>query len=274
MRYVQVDVAICKGGNSKAEMNRAHTLQQQEMALMQQQLQNQMNQIGQVNAVVDPIIKNGGMTPEEETAMKSITMNTLPQTFNNAVGQINNQLVQRGITGGGMAGSGDIARNFGSLAAMEGQLQQQGLSDIQIQKANLLRQALGAKMGVAGMFGQNTGMFNQGSTNALNAGVNAANNADQAQSSFMGSLFGALTYPFSITTKPICWIARAVYGESDPRWLQFRNVMLRNAETSHLWRVVLGAYIAIGEPLSWMVGRSRVLKFVFRKVFDGVLANA
>src|SRR5581483_8215116 len=184
-------LGMCSGGNSKQEMQQADAQRAQENQLMQQQLQMQMDQIGGVNSILDPIISAGGMLPSQQSALTSLALNSIPQQFNNVAGQINQNLVARGITGGQNAGSGDIARNFGQLGAMEAGLQQQSLSQIQLQKQQQLMQALGAKMGVANLFGQNTGMFNQGANSALNSGVTAANNADQAMTSFMGSLMGA-----------------------------------------------------------------------------------
>jgi len=188
---------MCSGGNSKQEMQQADAQRAQENQLMQQQLQMQMDQIGGVNSILDPIISAGGMLPSQQSALTSLALNSIPQQFNNVAGQINQNLVARGITGGQNAGSGDIARNFGQLGAMEAGLQQQSLSQIQLQKQQQLMQALGAKMGVANLFGQNTGMFNQGANSALNSGVTAANNADQAMTSFMGSLMGAAAAPFA-----------------------------------------------------------------------------
>jgi len=49
--------------------------------------------------------------------MTSLVMNNIPAQFRGIQGNINNQLVARGITGGQSgAGSGDVARQFGQLA--------------------------------------------------------------------------------------------------------------------------------------------------------------
>lgn len=184
---------MCKGDNSKAEQAAADAQRAQQNQLMQQQLQMQMQQLQGVNSVLDPIIQAGGMSPGQESALTSLAINQLPQDFRQTQGAINQSLVARGISGGaGGAGSGDIARNFGQLGAMEDYMKGTALSNIQVQKQQQLMQALGAKMGVAGMFGQNTGLFNQGMLGSLNSGVTAANNADQAATSWMGPVFGAL----------------------------------------------------------------------------------
>lgn len=169
---------MLKGDHSAKEQSNADAIRQQQFDLMQKQLSG-------VNAVLDPLIASGGMTPQQQAAMTSIALNDIPQQFKGVQGNINEQLVARGITGGGMAGSGDIARNFGALGAMEAGLQQQSLSNIQMQKQQQLMQALGIKSGL-------TGMFNQGGLSALSSGVTAANNADQASASFWGPLLGAV----------------------------------------------------------------------------------
>lgn len=266
-----------KGDHSSQEQSNADQLRQQENNLMQQQLQMQMKQLSGVNAAVDPIIAQGGMSPQQQASETAQMMNNLPAQFQGIQGNINQQLVSRGMTGGGMAGSGDVARNFGSLGAMEAGLQQQGLMGIQQQKYQQLMQAIGAKMGVAGMFGNNVGGFNSGTMGAMNAGVTAANNADQAQTSWLGPMMGALGSlgGAAITggfggSKP-CWIARAVYGENDPRWVVFRDKFIARSEDSYVTRILLGLYIIFGEPVAELVKRSSLLKKMFKRWFDRVI---
>lgn len=167
-----------KGGHSSAEQSNADKVRQQQFNLMQQQLQS-------VNSILNPMIANGGMMPSQQQALTAIALNDIPQQFQGVQGNINEQLVARGITGGGMAGSGDIARNFGQLGAMEAGLQQNALSNVQLQKQQQLMNALQIKGGMLGM-------FNQGGLSALGSGVTAANNADQAQTSAFGAMMGAL----------------------------------------------------------------------------------
>jgi hypothetical protein len=187
-------VAEVKGGASRAEQAAADQQRQAQTNLMQQQLNMQMGQLNAVNQTVDPMIAKGGLAPGVENAMTSLVMNQLPQTFNNMQGQINNSLVQRGITGGQMgAGSGDVARNYGQLGAMQAAMQQQGLGNIQLDKQNALMQDLALKMNVGQQYGQNTGLFNSGAQGALNSGVTAANNADQAATGLWGAAISGLT---------------------------------------------------------------------------------
>lgn len=186
------DIAECKGGASKQEQAAADQQRNQENQLMQQQLNMQMGQLNSVNSVLDPMIANGGLAPGVQNAMTSLVMNQLPQTYRQGVGAINNALAARGISGGQAAGSGDIGRDFGAMASALGNQQQQGLSNIQLAKQGALMNDLGLKMGIGSQFGANVGGFNQGALGALGQGVTAAHNVDQAQTSWMGPLFGAL----------------------------------------------------------------------------------
>jgi hypothetical protein len=204
---------LCKGGNSQTEMTQSNQQLNLQNSLAQQQLQqqNQMlsmakGQIGMVNPSLQAIIANGGMLPQQEAAMRSLAINQLPQQYNSLVGQINNQLVQRGVTGGFNAGSGDIARQFGSLGAQEAGQELQSLEGIQLAKGQGLFNAMNTALGTAGAYGSlgaqsgaNVGTFNSGASSSLGSGVTSAGNADQNQTGFWGGLFGALTSPFSIS---------------------------------------------------------------------------
>lgn len=182
-----------KGGNSQSEMQRANQISSQQLGLQQQQLQLQQNQLGMVNPQLQQIIANGGMLPAQQAAMTSNALNQIGAGEQQAVGAINQNLVARGITGGQNAGSGDIARNYGAL--QQGLLGQtaQSLNDIQIAKGQGLNNALNTALGIGGMYGQQATSFGGQGVSALGAGVQAANNADQAQTGFWGSLIGGLT---------------------------------------------------------------------------------
>lgn len=170
---------LCKGDASKAEQARADKISDTQLQIMQKQL-------GMVDPVLQQIIANGGMMPGTQAALTSIAMNSLPAEYQNLTGQLSNQLVQRGVTGGGMAGGGDIARQFGALGSAEAGQQAGLLSNIQLAKEGGLERALGMGLGL-------TGMFNQGGLQALGTGQQAAGQADAASSAFWGSLFGGLS---------------------------------------------------------------------------------
>jgi len=189
--------------------------------------------------------------------------------------------VARGITGGQNAGSGDIARNFGQLGAMQAALQQQGAigtaETMNQQRLGLLQNDLGLKLGIANQYGGNIGTFNSGASNALNSGVTAANNVDQAATSWMGPVFGALgglggslisPGGFLNKGKPGCWIARAVYGEESP-FAEFVRVRLwQHAAIDWKFNILMRLYMKYGEFVAGIVRKSSILSRAFRYMFD------
>ncbi|MCZ6860659.1 MAG: FecR domain-containing protein [Alphaproteobacteria bacterium] len=65
-----------------------------------------------------------------------------------------------------------------------------------------------------------------------------------------------------------CWVARAVYGEDDPRWRHFRAWLLAESPT---WFRAL--YIRHGERFSgWLAGRTRI-KLMIRQWMDQRIAG-
>ena len=192
-------MVLCKGGNSQQAMATDTQQQALQNQLAQQQLELQQQQIGGYNNFLQQLTAGQGFLPGVQSALTSQALNSLPQQYNNLFGQINNQLVQRGITGGANAGSGDIARNFGALGAQEAGQQAQLLSQIPILGQQNLMQANQTALGIGSMYGQNVNSFNTGASSAGGQATSAAQAADQSQTGFWGSLFGALTSPFSIT---------------------------------------------------------------------------
>ena len=262
-----------KGGNSKAEMERANQISDQQLQLQKQQLGMQQSQLAGVNSVLDPLIKAGGMTPAQEAALTSLSLNNIPQNFAQSRAALNQDLVARGITGGPFAGGGEAGREFGGLYAMENALKQQSLSQIQLQKQQQLMQALQTKMGIGGQYGQNVSGFGNQGINALGIGQQAAQASDTASSNFWGSVIGAaagMVNPIKIPGTG-CWIARIVYGADNPLWLIARERFSRKADGSvfycHLWNL----YQKYGERLSRVVKRSRVMTAIAKQFFDGLI---
>lgn len=181
-----------KGDHSQAEQQAADNQRQMETQLMQQQLGMFNRQLNQVNASLNPMIAQGGLPPAVQAAMTSQALNGMGQQFKEGTGQMNQALVARGMTGGPMAGAGGVAQGFGALNALQAGLQTNALNQIQMDKYGALMNELGMKLGMGSQYGGMTGGFNQGAGQALGQGVQAAYNADQAQTSWMGPMFGAL----------------------------------------------------------------------------------
>lgn len=176
--------AECKGGLN-AQRERENKQQDMFNSLLKEQL-------AITNPTLKQIIANGGMLPQQEAAMNSLAMNTLPKAYQDLYGSLSNSLVARGVTGGQNAGGGEIARQFGALGAEEASQQANLLSAIQVQKGNQLQSALG--------LGQNPiSPFIGGGSSAGSTATQAAQAQAQASSGLWGSLFGALASPFSIS---------------------------------------------------------------------------
>lgn len=229
-------VDLLKGGASKTEQQAADQQRTQENQLTKQQLDLQMKQLGMqqnqlnsVNAAVDPTIQQilGGNTPGVlqplQSALTASYMNQLPNTYRNAIGNINQNLVARGLSGGQNAGGGGIGQDFGYMTAMLGQEQQAGAINTAetMSQANLglLQNDLGLKLGVAnqfggmaGQYGANVGGFNQGALGALGQGVQAARNVDEAQTSWMGPVFGAIGSLGGAAIGPGGWLGKPKPG--------------------------------------------------------------
>lgn len=66
----------------------------------------------------------------------------------------------------------------------------------------------------------------------------------------------------------VCWIAREVYGESDPRWLLFREWMLRMSP-----RWMLRFYVKHGEKIALAIRNKPLIKRMFQKWMDSKIAE-
>jgi len=60
-----------------------------------------------------------------------------------------------------------------------------------------------------------------------------------------------------------CWVARAVYGADNPRWLLFRDWLTFQAPA---W--LRGAYLRHGESFARLVSRSGLLRAGLRPMMD------
>jgi hypothetical protein len=287
------DVDLLKGSNSQAEQQAADAQRAQENATANAQLALQQGQLSAVNAAVDPTIQSilQGQTPGVlsglENSLTASYMNQLPATFANAQGAINNSLVARGVTGGQQgAGGGAIGQNYGQLAAMMGALQQQGATNTALtmnaQKLGLLQNDLGLKMGIANQYGSNFGNANNAAIGSLNAGVTAANNADQAQTSWMGPVIGGLTGLAGRATYSSsggfgfggCWIAKECYGSwSDIRVQFIRMRLWKRAEKEFKFKALVVVYMITGKLIARLVNKYASVKRFFTSICEKFIQN-
>jgi hypothetical protein len=63
-----------------------------------------------------------------------------------------------------------------------------------------------------------------------------------------------------------CWVARAAYGERNPKWLEFRTWITTQAP-----KIILDTYVKYGERFAEYITDKPVLKFLIRKLMDTIL---
>lgn len=100
----------------------------------------------------------------------------------------------------------------------------------------------------------------------FNAAASRYNSAQNNNASLLGSGIGALGSIGSAFL--LCWVAREVYGEQNPRWKQFRGWMLTRASPA-----LLAAYIARGPKLAAQVRREPALRARLRRYMDARIAE-
>jgi hypothetical protein len=71
-----------------------------------------------------------------------------------------------------------------------------------------------------------------------------------------------------------CYIAIALYGEFDPRTLLLRKWLTTEVVKTFFGRIVVALYIQFGEYVAARVRSNRVVRRVFRSIFDQALVRA
>ena len=97
------------------------------------------------------------------------------------------------------------------------------------------------------------------------AALGAAPAPQSATKSFDGGLFGNMQAGANLfaTLSKLCWVAREVYGEDDPKWLQFREWVIGYSPD---W--FYKAYSKYGEKVAKVVAKVPALKFAIRPFMD------
>jgi hypothetical protein len=87
--------------------------------------------------------------------------------------------------------------------------------------------------------------------------------ADQAAATrSAGAMSGIATLGAALITK-FCWVAREVYGENNPKWLQFREYLFVDSPD---W--LFDLYAKHGEDFSKFISDKPLIKWVVRKAMD------
>lgn len=102
-----------------------------------------------------------------------------------------------------------------------------------------------------------------------NAETTQANNEAQAAAAKKAAMWKAISggvQTLTSTAGSFCWVARAVYGANDPRWLQFRHWMLTRAP-----QAILDFYAKHGPGIAAEVEQNEDLRGEFRAAMDAII---
>ena len=146
---------------------------------------------------------------------------------------------------------------FGTSQAIQQQQAQQGLLQQGIQQA-LIDAARQQYAGYTGAPAQSL----QAPLSAL--GIAQQGGASTTTNSMQPGLFNYLQLGAQVASSPkFCWVAREVYGEDDPKWLQFREWVIGYSPD---W--FYKAYGKYGEKVAKVVAKVPALKLVIRPFMD------
>ena len=121
-----------------------------------------------------------------------------------------------------------------------------------------------AQAGFQPLFDPNVGV-NLGMQDYANQ-TSMANAQTAANASQSAGLLGAIGQ-IGAAAVPLCWVAREVYGETNPKWLQFREWMLTKAP---VW--FRNLYIKHGEKFAKFISNKPMLKSIIRNWMNGRIA--
>lgn len=226
---------------------------------MLRQAQMQQNQLGAQATAARAFggsrhgVAEGTMLGDYGRAFGDQAANLNMQGFNTALGAAQQQ---QGMMSQ-LAGQG-----FGFGQALNQQQMQQGALQ-QAMMQQLIDAARGQYQGFTGAPAQ--------SLQLPLAAVGAAPAPQSSTTSNNPGLLGILGTGLSaIRMLPgICWVAREVYGEEDPRWTEFRHWLLTAAPK---WLV--RAYVKHGEAFAGVVRKVPALKRVLRPLMDRARRSA
>lgn len=111
--------------------------------------------------------------------------------------------------------------------------------------------------------------FNPYAADLYNTNYNAEAAARIATANNWGSLIGAgigAIGTLGAAKLMICWVARAVYGERDPKWIQFRQWLLTRAP-----HALLARYLVRGRSAAARARRDAAYRAELRQLMDCIL---
>lgn len=284
--------ALGAGAVGAEILNRAQVANQR----YQERLANAQRAAGQIQAIYQPALAEA--TQRQQAALQ-YGLGAQQQAFQQAMGReelqagtqqaafqqalARGQAEQQRLQAGTAIQAGQAQLGAGAL----GQLQQAQAPVLQaFYKQPILQGQVGGAQALGMQMQQQAGpqYFNPESQTgmgsiygAYNAQMNLAGAQAQAnaaakagKSSMMGAIGGALIGNVGkmITAgAALCWVAREVYGEDNPKWMQFREWMINDADPE-----LRAAYIQHGPKVAEFISDKPELKSMIRAWMDSKIS--
>lgn len=254
--------------------------------------------LGTINDTYSNMATTGGISAADTTSMQNRAAEAAKASY--SVGQ--DAAARSAAATGGYGATGgaiqaDLARKGSQAAAtavedtnasITGMKQQgmaagaAGLSQVQ---QNMTGNKLAATAGASNIYGMNENQVSQtidqilknyqqtGALNAQDEGmlVNLANQPGVFDK--IVSTIGTLGSAAGSIMKPICWIAEAVYGVDDLRTHLLRKYLNTEFKQTLKGKIIMFVYLHIGKFVAYFVKRSKILKSIFKHIFDKALYN-
>ncbi len=203
--------------------------------------------------------QNRNFAGQQQDWLATFNQNNYNQSMARAQQDIGNKFNLKGMNMGGAGQMGNLANmGFGWNQALQQQMGQAGGQQQQIMQ-NIINAQKQQQGGIQGWPQQQTGWM-AGQQPAL-PGVG------QTQSNSPGAMDYASMALQAYALYAMCWVAREVYGETNPKWLEFRTWMMSKAP---IWLGRL--YARHGERAAKVVKRLPFLKRALRPVMDLAIA--
>ena len=234
---------------------------------------------GEISAATAPIVAAGpsqeGYSAEEKQVLNSKAISSTASSYDNLSKALNAKIAANG--GGSSVSSGaelQQREQLGVSAANQLSNQELGITSASYDQGNKnYNTALTSLEGAPGVF-NTTANVNNAATGAGSAASTSANNIANADNSWVSSVTGALGGMGSAAITK-CWIAAELYGINSPDTYILRywlNVIW--AEESLFGRAVMWLYGVIGRDVAALVHKSKMVRRLFKPLFDFGLRKA
>lgn len=238
----------------------------------QERLANAQRAAGQIQAIYQPALAEA---TQRQQAGLQYGLNAQQQAFQQALSR--GQAEQGRLQAGTAIQAGQAQLGAGAL----GQLQAAQAPVLQaFYKQPILQGQVGASQGLGMQMQQQAGpqLFNPESQTGMGSIYGAYNAqtqlaAAQAQanagkkSGIMSMMGGLGSAGMGAIGSIFCWVAREVYGTENPKWLQFREWMLTNADDD-----LFDAYVTHGPKVAEFISDKPELKQMIKTWMDSKIS--